>query len=210
MTVVTTMTRKEAWSLIPAMEELAKQTGFTTTEVANLTTQYLKQGRTLRDAITLAEAAAKAARISGISSSESVTYLTAAINGFSLAAKDAIDVSDRFAALAASSATSYEELAVGLSKFAAQAHVAGVSIDFALGMLAKGVETTREAPETIGTALKTVISRMRELTDLGKTLEDGMDVNRVERALGQVGISLRSANGQFRDMQDVLTEVGMA
>lgn len=192
------------------MEELAKQTGFTTTEVAGLTTQYLKQGRTLRDAITLAEVAAKAARISGISSSESVTYLTAAINGFSLAAKDAIDVSDRFAALAASSATSYEELAVGLSKFAAQAHVAGMSIDFAMGMLAKGVETTREAPETIGTALKTVISRMRELTDLGKTLEDGMDVNRVEKALGQVGIDLRLANGQFRDMQDVLTDVGEA
>ena len=57
-------------------------------------------------------------------------------------------------------------------------------------MLAKGVETTREAPETIGTALKTVIARMREVNRLRflKTLEDGMDVNRVEKApLGQVG-----------------------
>lgn len=77
-------------------------------------------------------------------------------------------------------------------------------------MLAKGVETTREAPETIGTALKTVISRMRELTDLGKTLDDGMDVNRVDKALGQIGIRLMGTNGQFRDMQDVLTDVGMA
>lgn len=85
-----------------------------------------------------------------------------------------------------------------------------MSIDFALGMLAKGVETTREAPETIGTALKTVISRMRELTDLGKTLDDGMDVNRVDKALGQIGIRLMGTNGQFRDMQDVLTDVGMA
>ena len=83
------------------MEKLAKETGFTTTQVAELTTEYLKQGRTLRDSITLAEAAAKAARIAGISSAESVTYLTAAINGFSLAADDAMMVSDKFAALAA-------------------------------------------------------------------------------------------------------------
>lgn len=136
--------------------------------------------------------------------------MTAAVNGFGLAANKALDVSDKFAALAASSASSYEELATGLSKFAAQANIAGISIDFALGMLAKGVETTREAPETIGTALKTVISRMRELTDLGKTMEDGMDVNRVDRALGQVGISLMGANGQFRDMEEILTDVGKA
>ena len=83
-----------------------------------------------------------------------------------------------------------------------------MSIDFALGMLAKGVETTREAPETIGTALKTVIARMRELTDLGKTMEDGMDVNRVDKALRQVGVSLMDTNGQFRDMQSVLTDIG--
>ena len=117
-------------------------------------------------------------------------------------------MSDKFAALAASSASSYEELAVGLSKFASQANLAGLSVDFALGLLAKGVETTREAPESIGTALKTVLARMRELTDLGKTMEDGMDVNRVDKALRQIGVSLRNASGEFRDMESVLTEVG--
>jgi TP901 family phage tail tape measure protein len=190
------------------MFDLAKQTGFTATEIAKLSTQYFRQGRSLQDVLILTEVTAKAARIAGISTAESVTYLTSAVNGFGLAADQALAVSDRFAALAASSATSYEELANGLSKFAAQANVAGVSIDFAMGMLAKGVETTREAPETIGTAIKTILARMRELTDYGKTLEEGMDVNRVERALKQVGIQLRDANGQFRDMEQVLTEVG--
>ena len=179
-----------------------------TTEIAALTTEYLRQGRVLKDALELAEVTAKAAKIAGISASDSVNYLTAAINGFGLAAKDAMEVSDKFAAVAASSASSYEELAVGMSKFAAQARVAGISMDFAMGLLAKGVETTREAPETIGTAIKTVLSRMRELTDYGKTLEDGLDINRVEGALRQVGIRLRDANGEFRSMEEVLTEVG--
>ena len=37
-----------------------------------------------------------------------------------------------------------------------------------------------------------------------------MNVNRVETALRQVGIQLIGTNGQFRDMQDVLTDVGNA
>ena len=181
----------------------------TTTEIANLSTVYFRQGRALKDVMELTKVAAKAAKIAGISAEESANYLTAAINGFGLAAREAEAMSDKFAALAASSASSYEELAVGLSKFASQANLAGLSVDFALGLLAKGVETTREAPESIGTALKTVLARMRELTDLGKTMEDGMDVNRVDTALRQIGVSLRNASGEFRDMESVLTEVGL-
>jgi len=210
MSVVTAMSRQESWKLISTFQDLATQTGFTTTEIAKLSTVYFRQGRTLQDVIELTTVAAKAARIAGISAQESANYLTAAVNGFGLAAKDALAVSDKFAALAASSASSYEELALGLSKFASQAKVAGLSIDFAMGLLAKGVETTREAPESIGTALKTVLARMRELTDLGKTMEDGMDFNRVDKALRQVGITITDTNGQFRDMETVLTEIGQS
>jgi TP901 family phage tail tape measure protein len=208
MSVVTTMNRQETQMLVGTFQNLAKETGFTTTEIAKLSTVYFRQGRALKDVIELTTIAAKAARIAGIGATESANLLTAAVNGFGLAAKEAEAVSDKFAALAASSASSYQELAVGLSKFASQAKVAGLSLDFAMGLLAKGVETTREAPESIGTALKTILARMRELTDLGKTLEDGMDVSRVDTALRQIGVNLKDTNGQFRDMEDVLTEVG--
>lgn len=191
------------------MQDLAKETGFTTTEIAKLSTVYFRQGRTLREVIELTRVAAQAARVAGISAGESADFLTSAVNAFRLSADEALAVSDRFAALAASSASSYQELATGLSKFAAQANVAGIGIDFAMGMLAKGVETTREAPETIGTAIKSVTARMRELSDLGKTFEDGMDINRVETSLRQVGVALRDESGQFRNLEDVLTDVGM-
>lgn len=61
-----------------------------------------------------------------------------------MAASQAMEVSDKFAALAASAATNYEELAVALSKVAAQANLAGLSMDFTLGLLTKGIETTRK------------------------------------------------------------------
>lgn len=208
MAVVTSMNRQEAWQLLSTWQDLASQTGKTTSEIASMATKFYQQGRSTNEVIKLTEAAAKAATIAGIDGSRSIDLLTNAINGFQLSANQAMEVSDKFAALAASAATDYEELAVALSKVAAQANLAGMSMDFTLGLLTKGIETTKEAPETIGTALKTVISRMRELSDYGKTLEDNVDVNRVAKALGYVGIELMDQEGQFRDLEDVLTEVG--
>ena len=111
-----------------------------------------------------------------------ISQITTALNGFQLSAKQAMEVSDKFAAVSANAATSYEEIAIALSKVASQANLAGMSIDYTTALLAKGLETTREAPETIGTALKTVIARMREIEDFGQTLEDGTDLNNVEQA----------------------------
>jgi hypothetical protein len=77
-----------------------------------------------------------------------------------------------------------------------------------MAFLAKGIETTREAPENIGTAFKTIFARMTQLRDFGKTLEEGVSVNTVEEALATAGIALRDNQGVFRDMGEVLTELG--
>lgn len=208
MAVVTNMSREQTYELVGELQNLANATGMATTEIANMATKYYQQGKSTQQVIQLTEAAAKAATIAGISGEESINLLTNAMNGFQMSASQAMEVSDRFAALAAASATDYEELATALSKVAAQANLAGMSMDFTLGLIAKGIEVTREAPETIGTSLKTVIARMRELTDYGSTLEDGMDVNRVAKAFANIGVEMMDEEGQFRDLEDVLTEVG--
>lgn len=156
----------------------------------------------------LTEAAAKSARIAGINATQAVDYLTTALNGFQLSAEQAVSVSDKFAALAADSATDYEELAIALSKVASQANLAGMSINYTLGLLAKGIETTREPAESIGTALKTIVARMRELTDYGATLEDGMSLNNVEKQLQYINIELRNEQGSLRSTEEVLDELG--
>ena len=206
--IVTSMNRKEAWALLGSYQNLARSTGLATSEIANVVTQFLRQGRSVKDAMQLAEVAAKSAKIAGISASEAVNYLTSAVNGFGLAAKDSESIADKFAAIAASSATSFEELAIAMSKVSPTAKSAGVSVDFMMGVIAKGIETTREAPENIGTAFKTIFARMREVTDLGKAMEDGMSLNRVEKALLSVGVPLRDVGGQFRNLEQVLIDVG--
>lgn len=206
--MVTGKTRKEVYNLLRQYQVLAKELGSTSKEVAGVATEYLRQGKTVSESLELTQAAISAAKVASISASDSINYLTTALNGFQLASDQAMKVSDKFAAIAATSATNYEELAVALSKVASQANLAGMSIDYTTALLAKGIETTREAPETIGTALKTVIARMREMTDYGATLEGDTDVNNVETQLAYVGIALKDANGELRSTQDVLDDLG--
>ena len=206
--MVTGKTRQETYALLSSYQKMASQLGATTKEVAEVATQFMRQGKTTADALTLTNAAISAAKVAGISAAESVDYLTTALNGFQLSAENAMAVSDKFAAIAATSATSYEEIATALSKVAAQANLAGMSIDYTTALLAKGIETTREAPETIGTALKTVIARMREMGDYGETLSGDENINNVERQLAYVGIALRNQQGELRSTEEVLDELG--
>lgn len=206
--MVTGLTRDQTYGLIESYQALAKQTGATTTEVAAVVTEYLKQGESINDSLQLAEAAISSAKVARVSVSDSINYLTTALRGYRLEADQAMQVSDKFAALAAASATDYDELAIALSKVASQANLAGMSMDYTLALLTQGLETTREAPETMGTALKTIIARMRELTDYGKTLEGDADINTVESQLAYVGIDLRDDNGALRSTEEVLDELG--
>lgn len=206
--MVTGLTRQQTYKLVGEYQNLALQCGATTKEIAGVATEYMKQGKTIQESLTLTQAAVSAAKVARVSVGDSVNYLTTALNGFRLSAEDAMKVSDKFAAVAASSATDYDELAIALSKVASQANLAGMSIDYTTALLTKGLETTREAPETMGTALKTIIARMRELSDYGETLEGDTDINNVESQLAYVGIALRDTNGELRSTEDVLDELG--
>jgi len=206
--MVTGKTRKEVYGLLKDYQNLAIQLGSTTKEVSAAVTEFIRQGKSTQEAMKLAEAAISAAKVAAIDTSDSINYLTTALNGFQLSTDKAMEVSDKFAAVSANAATSYEEIAIALSKVASQANLAGMSIDYTTALLAKGLETTREAPETIGTALKTVIARMREITDYGETLEDGVDLNNVESQLAYVGIQLKNTSGELRSTEDVLDDLG--
>lgn len=206
--MVTGKTRKEVYGLLSSYQNLAIQTGSTTKEVAATMTEFIRQGKSVAEAEKLTTAAISAAKVASINTADSINYLTTALNGFQLSASQAMEVSDKFAAVSANAATSYEEIAIALSKVSSQANLAGMSIDYTTALLAKGLETTREAPETIGTALKTVIARMREIGDYGETLEDGVDLNNVESQLAYVGIQLKTAEGELRSTEDVLNDLG--
>lgn len=156
----------------------------------------------------------KMARIAGLDYAKATDYMTASLRGFNmeLSAESAEHINDVFSNLAAKTASNQQEMAEALTKTASIANSAGMSFETTSVLLAKMIETTRESPENLGTALKTVIGRFAEMkkatSDLVKT-EDGevISVNRVDSALKSVGIQLKNSSGEFRNLDDVFLEL---
>jgi TP901 family phage tail tape measure protein len=103
--------------------------------------------------------------------------LTAIWNNFATGSESLESFADKITALGAATATSTDEIAGGLEKFAGIAKTVGLSYDYAAAALATITANTRQSEEVVGTALKTIFSRIEGLK-LGETLEDGTDLNK--------------------------------
>jgi len=151
------------------------------------------------------------ARIAGLDYAKATDHMTVALNGFKLSAEDASMVVDVYSKLAAISATDTQELAYAMSKTASIAESAGMSFENTSVFLAQMIETTREAPENIGTAMKTIIARFQEMKksplELVNVEGEEVSFNRVDKALQSIGMTLQDTSGQFKDLDDVIYEL---
>lgn len=207
ISVVSGKTRSEVIQLTDTFIELSSKTGMAIDDIAQASTIFYQQGLDDEAVKKLTEYTAIFAKISNETVETAADQITAAINGFNFAADQAGDVIDKMSVLAAYSAADINELATAMSKGASQAAMAGLSFDQYNAYLATMIETTREAPENLGTSLKTIMSRFQNIKS-GDNTEDDTDVNDVEKALKSVGVQLRDTEGQLRDLGDVLNDLG--
>ena len=132
------------------------------------------------------------------------------VRGFKLEMSDAQHITDVYSEVAAISASDTQELAIAMSKTASSAASVGMSFENTTAMIATMVEATRESATNIGSAMKSIISRMSEMKAGLSQDENGefLDASKVETALKSVGVALRDSQGQFRDLDTVIIELG--
>ena len=205
--IVSGKSREEVLRLTDTFIELSSRTGMAIDDIAQASTIFYQQGLNDEAVAKMTEYTAMFAKISNETVETAADQITAAINGFNMGVDQAGDVIDKLSVLAAYSAADIDELATAMSKAASQASMAGLSFDEYNAYLATMIETTREAPENLGTSLKTIMSRFQAIKT-GDNTEDDVDVNQVEKALKTVGVHLRDENGILRDLGDVLNELG--
>jgi TP901 family phage tail tape measure protein len=205
--VVSSLNIEQVNKLQNSFINMAKNTGMSIDDVTKSAVLFYQQGLNTDAVLEMTRVTSQFAKVAGIDATDAADKLTAAVNGYCLAAEDAASVADKFNQVAASSAADINELSTAFSKAAAQANQAGVSMDNYLAYIATMEEKTREAPENIGTSLKTIFSRMQQIKT-GENTEDNVDVNAVETALHSVGIALRDTSGQLRDLEEIFDELG--
>ena len=206
--MVTGMSRKEVNNLTEAYGEMAKRLKTTTKDVASAQLVFYQQGLSTREAAAMTEASMAISKTGGIEASEAANRLTSAIRGYKLATSDAMEIADKMSALDAKAASSVNELTIAMQKSASQAKMAGLDLDYYMAYLSTMQEVTREAPENIGTAMKSITSRLQEIKDIGKIEEDGTTFSNVAKALNSVGIAAINSSGQLRSLQDIMNDLG--
>ena len=206
--MVTGQTREEVNNLTSSYNRLANQLSSTTKDVAAAQLVFYQQGLGTSEALKMTEASIAVSKTGGIDAAEAADRLTAAVRGYQLSANEAMDIADKMSALDAAAASSVDELTIAMQKSASQARMAGLDLDYYMAYLSTMQEVTREAPENIGTAMKSITSRLQEIKDIGKIEEDGTTFSNVAKALNSIGIAATDSSGQLRTLQDIMDDLG--
>ena len=180
--------------------------GRSTKDYTDASLIYYQQGLGDAEVAARTETTLKAANVTGQTGAEVSEQLTAVWNGYKVAAEETELYIDKLAAVAANSASDLEELSTGISKVASAAKTAGVDIDELTAQVATIVSVTREAPETVGSSLKTIYARLGDLKVDGVD-EFGISLGKVSQQLEDVGVKVLDESGDMRDMGDIITDL---
>lgn len=185
----------------------ARALSTTTTDYTNASLIYYQQGLDDSQVKERTDITVKMANAAGVSADVVSDQLTAIWNNFADGSKSLEYYADAITALGAKTASSTDEIAGGLEKFAAVADTIGLSYEYATSALATITAETRQSEDVVGTALKTIFSRIQGL-NLGETLDDGTTLNKYSDALLRVGINIKDSNGELKTMDSILNEMG--
>ena len=211
--VVTDFSVADMWKMLPEYTKSANELGSTINDVYQAATLYYQQGLNQDQAMGLANETLKMARIGGLEAAEATDMMTAALRGFNMELNEASGkrINDVYSNLAAKTASDTRELGEAMERTASIAHSANMEFETTAAFLANMIETTREAPENLGTAMKTIVARFQELKEnpYGISEVEGEEVNynRVDKALKTIGVDLMDSRDKFRDLDDVFIDI---
>ncbi|AXF52528.1 MAG: tail tape protein [Caudoviricetes sp.] len=93
-----------------------------------------------------------------------------------------------------------------MSKVASAANLMGVDVDQLNAQLSTIISVTREAPESVGNALKSIYTRM---SDIKNGEDDEIELDTYAKKLADLGVYVLDTNKELRGMGEVVEEIGM-
>ena len=215
--VVTDFSVGDMWEKLPQYSAEATKLGASIKSLYEATTLYYQQGLNSEQAMGVGIETMKMARIANMDAAAATEAMTAALRGFNMEINEmsATRINDVYSELAAITAADTSQIATAMSKTASIAESANMEFETTAALLAQIIETTQEAPETAGTAMKTIIARFTEVKQLfsegmltGKDSEgEEININKIDAALKTVGISLKDFLTGAKGIDDIFLEL---
>ena len=205
--IVTSKSAEDMTAFAEQANRAAKALSTTTVDYTDASLIYYQQGLNDKEVADRTDTTIKMANVAGTTAEEASQQLTAIWNNFYDGSKSLEYYADVMVKLGAATASSSDEISEGIEKFAAIANTVGLSYDYAASALATVTAQTRESASVVGTAFRTLFSRIQGLQQ-GETLDDGTTLNKYSTALAKVGVNIKDTDGQLKDMDVILSELG--
>lgn len=212
-------TKNNIHDMMLEFNDLAKEIGKTTEEIAEAANDWLRAGYEGQEASQLTEASMQLSTLGMISSADATSYLISVLKGWKLEATEIQGVVDRLTAVDMAAAISAGDLAEAMSRASNSAQMAGTSLDRYIAYLTTITDVTQKSAASIGESMKTVYARYQNIA-AGKFVAAESDIesenynadewanlNDVEKALGALGINIRDSVSSFRDFDDIMDEI---
>ena len=204
--IVTGKSQNQMEAFAQSANKAAIALGASTKDYADASLIYYQQGLSDEEVKERARITTMAANVTGQGAGQVSELLTAIWNGYKVSAAEAELYIDKVAAVAAKTGADLNELATGMSKVASAANLMGVDVDELNAQLATVITVTRQAPESVGTAFKTIYARINAIAAGSEDAE--VSLKQYTADMLDYGISVLDTNGKLRDTGDVMAEIG--
>ena len=203
--IVTTKSKEEMADFAKYAQKAATSLSTSTNAYAQASLIYYQQGLSDNEVKARTDTTMKVANVTGMSASEASEQLTALWNGYKVSAKETELYVDKLSKVASTTASDLQELATSISKVASTASTTGVNIDQLVAQMATVISVTRQAPESVGNAFKTIYARIGDLQVNGED-ESGVSLGKVSSAMKELGINILNQKGELRDLGIIIEE----
>ena len=202
------MSGSSLYSLKQQSLSMAKDLSAATKTVTDAVTIYANENESVSSMLNKAQLTVLLSAASGMSSSSSADAIQGILNQFNLSEDQAMHVADTVEKLSSEIALDFSKgcdtISQSIATSGSVVNEAGMSFEKYAALVSTTAEKTRVSGSQIGNAFKTIFSRISRSKD-GLTTD--AEMSDAEAALKSVGVSVRGADGDLRDISDTLDDL---
>jgi len=204
------MSKNQLTDIGNASVNMAKELKTSTKNILEAVTLYANAKDTAEGILKKSETAVMLSNVTGMGAAESAKMLQAIMNQFDLTQDDLTYISDTIQTVSQNMAYDFsagiQEIAGGIERSGSVAKSAGLDLEQYISMLGLVIEKTGQSGDTIGNAYKTIFQRITKASATEGTLSE--DISAAEKSLRAVGVEVRSTEGEFRNLNDIMADLG--
>ena len=197
------MSGSSLYSLKQQSLSMAKDLSAATKTVTDAVTIYANENESVSSMLNKAQPTVLLSAASGMSSSSSADAIQGILNQFNLSEDQAMHVADTVEKLSSEIALDFSKgcdtISQSIATSGSVVNEAGMSFEKYAALVSTTAEKTRVSGSQIGNAFKTIFSRISRS-------KDGLTTD-AEMSLKSVGVSVRRADGDLRDISDTLDDL---